>query len=359
MMAFTKLGAALIAGVVMPAVASAEPIKIRQTVPKAGVETDISYPRIVVDGQGTDKYDAVVTKTLDSWITVSGDKPGNASKGGASELKIETGRISIATPGAATVYKISFPYRAPKSSSVANMRVSPVDLCNARLAKLTGAARAKFLKEGDLFNYPDAWTATGSVAWNVKKMKGIFRIQESLNTFSDSAPVATAIECRALDRPKVRTTTTTSAGGAGPRAKKMDPAQSGQASAPQRTGPTPQRVGSTPQRTGPTPQRVAAGPPVEEFDARIRRVDRDGPNGATQLWVYNSGPATAVGCTIEARADAAAEFEQVASVADVGAQQTVKLPDTLPTEANEFLVVCPYEPEAAQANNSWVLDQSN
>ena len=180
----------LLAGcALVPAAASAKPIDIRQAVPKAGVQSDISYPRIVVDGQGADTYDSVVTKTVDAWITVSGDKPDNAGAASDGELRLEGGRIPIATPAAARVYKISFPYRAPRSASVANMRVSPVDLCNARLAKLSGAARAKFLKEGELFNYPEAWTASGSIVWAIKDTKGVFKDPDALTPFSDSASV--------------------------------------------------------------------------------------------------------------------------------------------------------------------------
>lgn len=224
-MAVSARAALLLAGcVAVPGLAHAKPIDIRQAVPKAGVQTDIGYPRIVVDGQGSDRYDSVVTRTVEVWITVSGDKPDNAAGASDGKLRIEGSSIAIGTPGAGRVYKIGFPYRAPQSATVANMRVSPVELCNDRLAKLSGAARAKALAEGMLFNYPAAWTAHGSIVWAIKDTKGVFKDPPALTPFSDSVAVGTSVECRALDRPKVRSKAATAqSGGATPRAKRMEP----------------------------------------------------------------------------------------------------------------------------------------
>lgn len=106
-----------------------------------------------------------------------------------------------------------------------------------------------------------------------------------------------------------------------------------------------------PQRTSPAPQRVSSLPSVAEFDARIRRVDREGPGGAIQLWVYNAGPGAAVGCTIATRSDTEAELEPAASVEAVGPRQTVKISEPLPVDAAEFRLDCPGEPESALADN--------
>jgi hypothetical protein len=125
----------------------------------------------------------------------------------------------------------------------------------------------------------------------------------------------------------------------------------------------PRRVGSSePRRVAPAPQRVAFQPmeavaansPTADFDARIRRVDREGPGAAVQLWVYNAGPEAAANCVIAARANSADDFEPVASVAAIGPRQTIKLPDTLPDEAGEFELQCPGEPQSAAANNGYV-----
>jgi len=208
-----------------PAAASADPIKVRQTISKAGIATDIGETRIVVDGEGVDKYDHVVTRTVDAWVTISGDRPEGGAGTRDGIVRIEGGKAEFGKlAGEPKIYKISFPYRDPKSASVANMRVSPVALCNNRLAALHGGSREKFLKQGDLFFYPDAWTASASIVWVILDTKGAFRDPPAHKSYSATAPVGTSIECRALDRPKVRMKKTTAQkGGTTPPAKKMDP----------------------------------------------------------------------------------------------------------------------------------------
>lgn len=201
--------------------APADVVEIVQT--PSDVANGISTPRIRVDGQGTDRYDHVATKTVDAWITVSGHRPENwyevkSSSGKdytVGALRIEGASISIDAPLAAKVYKISFPYVDLKSPSVVNIRVSPVTLCNDRLAQLQGAARAAFLKEGGNLKYNDAWTANAWFNYPLAT-SGIRKFN------SEPAPVSAVIECLALERPKVRTQAQTQ-GAPGRPGNRMEP----------------------------------------------------------------------------------------------------------------------------------------
>ncbi|HEV2044617.1 MAG TPA: hypothetical protein VGR05_08065 [Sphingomicrobium sp.] len=206
------------AGLVAPAApAAADVIEIVQS--PSDVANGISYPRVRVDGQGTDRYDTVATKTVEAWFTISGHTPKNGTSSSGGEIRVEGDRTPISRPGKAAVYKVSFPYVDPRSASVANVRISPVKLCNDRLATLQGAARAAFLKEGGNLNYPNAWSASASIDWRF-----FYVAQGHKNrTFNAvPAPVGAIIECLALERPKVRTQSQTQ-GVPGRPGKRMEP----------------------------------------------------------------------------------------------------------------------------------------
>ena len=83
------------------------------------------------------------------------------------------------------------------------MRVSPVELCNAELAKRSGAARDQFLNEGLTFRQPDAYLAKADWVWG---MPGHYR------TFENETLLSAVIVCQQLTGPKVRTEPPTTTG---------------------------------------------------------------------------------------------------------------------------------------------------
>lgn len=346
-MTIVRLARWLTAGAfIVPAAAGAAIVDAAQAVGKAGVESDIGYPRIVVNGKGSAAYDHVSNATVDAWVRVSGnDEPRRPVRFADGEIRIEGGTAAIQKPGSAKIYKVSFPYVGPMSHSVANQRVNPVKLCNDRLKALSGAAREEFLKKGVLFNHADAYSARVRATWLVKR--GGF---EEYEPHYDTASIGASIDCRPLAGPKVRTTTSSgdSSGKAGPRAKGPPP---------KRVAPPPTRTNPDPVRTSPPPVRVSGASPAGDFDARIRLADREGPGGSVRLFVYNAGPDAAAGCSIGWRVDPGGAFQRVANVPSVGPRQTVELASSLPDSANsEFRLDCPGEPEGALGNNVFLLE---
>lgn len=204
------LGAATAALFAYPTTAMAQIVKITHVVPKAGTQTDIGSTRIVVTGSTEDKYDKVVTSSLDAWVSVSApDKPPRDQKklGGKVMIEGETllNRVE-GFPGSPTVYKLTFSYRDPRSYQVANQRVSPVKLCNDKLASLSGAARQQFRDEGGVVLRPDAYMATADQAWVVRKQGSLF---DEIKGWQDTTGIDAVIACHRLTGPKPRDTTTT------------------------------------------------------------------------------------------------------------------------------------------------------
>lgn len=461
--------------------AHAAVVEVSQALGKAGTNSDIGYPTIVVDGAGTSSYDRVVTKNIDAWVRVKGGAPKNGRNPSGATLKVEGRQISIDVPGANKIYKINFPYVAPLSAAVANDRVSPVKLCNDEIQKRQGADRAAYLEDGGSVLRKNAYRASASVTWSIRDTKGVFKDPDALKPYSDEVLLGVNIECRPLDRPKVRTSK--SAGGEipgkrGPKAKKADPTirsatlriepanmkrfgndmcpaqlqlygqvatirtfrgaaiflgsgflspitsldfpaagtqtvrgayplkwndgPSGTLAVAGKTAPKaqtvtlrmniatqdkkvietatetvkvtcervqPVRTGARePQRVTDPPRRVASGSTAsgQDFDARIRRVDRQGPAGTVQLWAYNAGPGSAAGCSIAMRTGPGDDYQQVATVATIGAGQTLTIgagqtttvPGALPAgPGSEFKIDCPNEPESAKANNGYLLEE--
>src|SRR5262245_59469890 len=123
------VGAAAAALFAYSAPATAKIVEIRPIPPKAGTETDIGATRILVTGSTENRYDKVVTTSLDAWVSVRApDQPDRQVGKGAGTVSAEgheSVRVGTGFSGAWTVYKLTFPYRDPRSTQVANQRVSP------------------------------------------------------------------------------------------------------------------------------------------------------------------------------------------------------------------------------------------
>lgn len=217
-------GAAAIALAAFPTGAAAQIVKIVQTIPKSGTNTDVGSTRIRVTGQTEDKYDKVVTTTLDAWVSVSApDKPPRDQKklGGKVMIEGETVlNIMGGFPGSPTTYKVSFAYRDPRSLQVANQRLSPVKLCNDKLASLSGAAREQWRNEGGTILREDAYLAEADQAWVVRKQGSVF---DEIKGWQDTAGLNAVVDCARLTGPKPRDKTVTKGADNKPPAKPAEP----------------------------------------------------------------------------------------------------------------------------------------
>lgn len=225
------VGAAVAALVAFPAPAVAQIVEIHHIPPKAGTETDIGTTRIVVTGSTENKYDKVVTTSLDAWVSVKApDKPPRDKAKLSGSISIEghdAAGIATGFSGAPTIYKLTFPYSDPRSTQVANQRISPVEICNDKLASLSGAAKQEFRDKGGNILRQDAYIATARQGWRVRKAGSVF---EELKYWEDTAGIPAVVACHRLTGPKPRDTTTTTGAGGRPPVR------------PPRPQPEPQRV---------------------------------------------------------------------------------------------------------------------
>lgn len=208
------VGAAAAVLFAYPATAVAQIVEIRHIPPKAGTETDIGTTRIVVTGSTENRYDKVVTTSLDAWVSVKAPETPARSGGKSAGTVFVEGRETVRLPDgfstAPTIYKLSFPYNDPRSTQVANQRISPVDLCNDKLQSLSGAAREAFRNEGGNILRADAYFAEAGQGWFIKpKGGGLFPDAPQLQTWKDSVGIPAVVACRKLTGPKPRDTTET------------------------------------------------------------------------------------------------------------------------------------------------------
>lgn len=196
-------------------------VDIKLALKKAGTNSAVpenTVAEIKVDG-GLQKgpYDSVLTKTLDYIIAARGERhksfvgdplfslvvDGDGS-GGGSNLNKDW-----------KLYSVSRDYIDPRMTGVEGRRVSPIDLCNAKLNAAGGSARASFLKKGVTFLHKDAYEVKGRV-W-VEYGNALKTTEES-----EIIHVPVRITCLPLDRPKPRQDSSTK--GPPPReGKKMAP----------------------------------------------------------------------------------------------------------------------------------------
>ncbi|HEX6218965.1 MAG TPA: hypothetical protein VFZ35_06790 [Sphingomicrobium sp.] len=234
-------GAATAASLAFPTAALAQIVEIRHIPPKAGTETDIGTTRILVTGSGENRYDKVATTSLDAWVSVRApDKPPRDKDKLSGDITVE-GHDGARAPngfsGSSTIYKLTFPYSHPRSTQVANQRISPIEICNDRLNSLSGAAREKFRDEGDTILRHDAYIATARQGWRVRKKNSVF---EELKSWTDTVGIPAVIVCHRLTGPKPRDSTSTRGSDARP------PARGPDREPPPRAGPPPQRVAPPP-----------------------------------------------------------------------------------------------------------------
>ena len=204
--------------------AAADPLQM--VIPtKAGVSPENATAVIKVDGKSFDgPYDQVANKTLDYIVALRGDPHKKTIGVPTFRVKLDSGAGGKDAFGAVSkswkYYAVSGGYHDPRSHQVENVRVSPIDMCNDKLKATSGAAREDFLKKGTMFTYKDAYKLNGQVTTEIKKVIGFSEIIHH----NESIDVPVVINCLPLERPRVRTQTSTKpASKPAPTAKKMEP----------------------------------------------------------------------------------------------------------------------------------------
>jgi hypothetical protein len=188
----------------LPAFADEPVVDIKQAMHREGIVDGIGTTRIIVDGAGTDKYDKVVTDTLDFWVLVSGRRPENAR--GFSRLDLRAAFVTTtfnSPPYGDRAHKLTVPYVEPRAVST-DLPYSPVERCNAELARRPGALRETFLKEGGIVRADQAYDISATATWELIP-GGVGFKENYYRDFRSAARADAIIECRPLLRPKART----------------------------------------------------------------------------------------------------------------------------------------------------------
>lgn len=193
----TWMAGMMAAGVVggMADAALADRMELRLSSP----EGQSSVAEVLVDGPNKNgPYTEVLTKTLEYYVSVRGDKPDKTNGDGLGFVRLETGQNEeVSVDETWTRYKVSGSYQDPWSTAVENERSSPVKMCNDRLKQKSGSARASFLKKGETFMHNKGYGLSFRVSYMVKKV--VF-YEEKIYSYQDWVPVS--IRCMALDRPR-------------------------------------------------------------------------------------------------------------------------------------------------------------
>jgi len=189
-----------------------------------GVSTNPSsygVAEIRVDGPSNDgPYTEIRNETIEYIVSVRGDPPDKGKVPAELEIQFLKHNPMVPWDGGAVAgsyvieqgvltkewlkYKVAFPYVDPWSREVANQKFSPVKFCNDNLQHKTGAARQKMLKDGLSVIYHGAFLMRGYVRYKLDKLVG-----DKTKDYGKLEPVPVKITCMNLDRPRVRTQTST------------------------------------------------------------------------------------------------------------------------------------------------------
>lgn len=145
-------------------------------------------------------YDSVRNKTLDYVIAARGERHKKFVGDPLFWLKVDSGGSGGGGSNLGEDWKkfaVTRDYIDPRAIGIEGRRVSPIDLCNAKLKAADGSARAGFLKKGVAFLHEDAYEVTGRV-W-VEYGAALKTAEES-----ETIRVPVKITCMPLDRPRPR-----------------------------------------------------------------------------------------------------------------------------------------------------------
>ena len=186
---------------------------------KAGASVPNAVAEIKVDGKlQKGPYDSVQSKTLDYIVAARGERHKSFVGDPLFWLMVDSGGGGGDGRYLGNDWRnfaVSRDYIDPRATGIEGRRVSPIDLCNARLNAADGSARAAFLKKGATFLHKDAYEIKARVEVEYGP-----RLKTTEET--DTIRVPVKITCMNLDRPRPRENSETK--GPPPReGKKMKP----------------------------------------------------------------------------------------------------------------------------------------
>jgi hypothetical protein len=143
---------------------------------------------IKVDGDPNGRYDKVLTDTLEYDVYVRGDRPDD----GISpflwlHLEDEESR-TVEWSADWKKHTLTMPYGHPGGAD-------PVELCNNRLKKTSGAEREEFLKQGTTFSHGEAYTVHAAIGWMIDRFPNSYS-----STWREEMTVPVKIKCLGLNR---------------------------------------------------------------------------------------------------------------------------------------------------------------
>jgi hypothetical protein len=168
---------------------------------KAGVAPPNAVAEIKVDGPQKGPYDSVQSKSLEYIIGARGERHKRFVGDPFFWLTIDGGGSS----GNSKIsedwkyFAVKRDYVDPHATGIENRRVSPIELCNAKLNAADESARAAFLKKGVTFLHKDAYNVRGTVSAEFATGKDFETVEES-----ETIHVPVKITCMPLDRPRPR-----------------------------------------------------------------------------------------------------------------------------------------------------------
>lgn len=168
----------------------------------AGTAPADAIAEIKVDGSlQKGPYDSVQNKTLEYIIAARGERHKKFIGDPLFWLKIDGGGSSGNSDLSEDwkYYSVTRDYIDPRDAVIDNRRVSPIDLCNAKLKAADGSARTVFLKKGATFLHKDAYDVEGTVWAEIDKFTKYETVEES-----ETIRVPVKITCMPLDRPRPR-----------------------------------------------------------------------------------------------------------------------------------------------------------
>ena len=157
-------------------------------------DAGIGQTRIVVHGNKK-RYTRVGTDTVSAWVRVKGHPPKRARSHNGSNIRIGSFEYDFAEPGSPRVYRVDFPYLAPRNGSF-----DAVLFCNGKLNALSGNARRQFLRNGQTYNLRNAYDGLLSSSWLVADKPGPgFEDPPTVQTWENSVEIIALVKCAALD----------------------------------------------------------------------------------------------------------------------------------------------------------------
>lgn len=157
-----------------------------------------------VSGKLGGQYDTVQTDTLRFWLRVwQPGIPNNPVSHSPAYLHLNGWPVGAFAIGRQPqVLEVETDYRDMRDKDIPSKTVSPISLCNDKLAQLSGQELRSFQRDGGEFFFWPAYNATVVQTWEVRKHRlASGRNSTEMKRFEDSTPVGVTIICEPLGAP--------------------------------------------------------------------------------------------------------------------------------------------------------------